>query len=92
MALAEEEDLTSLVLVQGDRSVFLYKLLVKSHDGGNCVALLVWAGVDFSEECTESDLLQKVFETWGGDKKSKQITPSFLALIYFYSLYALSKT
>lgn len=63
MALVEEEDLTSLVLVQADRSVLLYKLLVKSHDGGSCILLLAWAGADFSEECTEFDLLWKVLET-----------------------------
>lgn len=72
MALVEEEDLTSLVLVQADRSVLLYKLLVKSHDGGSCIPLLVRAGADFSEECTVFDLLWKVLETSGGDKKSKQ--------------------
>lgn len=94
LAQAEEEDPTSLGLVQGERGCLSLKTFSEESWWQKWPLWCVPYG-DFPEKCMESDLLQNVLETWGvaGEIQAEvdseyQITPFYLVLLFFYSLYA----
>lgn len=95
--MSEEEDLTSLVLLQEEGGAFLYRLLVKSQDDRNRVPPVKQSGVYFSEKCTHLICYGMSWETENiGKSKQKPIISirplSFLALFFFNLLFDLSKT